>query len=95
MARSISLQNYSGGSEMEVISPNAELFFQIDANELPEAYDPRKHQQHVDQRLAGMSGEQKARLSNLWKEKQRIHPNTSNGDASFVKVMEHVANNIK
>jgi hypothetical protein len=76
-------------------SPNAKLFSRIDANELPKGYDPAKHQEYVDRRMAGLSGAQRARIGQLWREKQRMDPQMPNRGASFVKILEYVAGNEK
>jgi len=74
-------------------SPTAKLLSRIEADALPQGYDPRKHQAYVDRRMAGLSEKQHARIGWLWKEKQRIDPQTPNRGASFVKIMEYVARN--
>jgi len=75
--------------------PIAKLLSGIEANALPQGYDPRRHQAYVDRRMAGLSEKQRARVSNLWKEKQRVHPKMPNRGASFVKILEYVAENEK
>ena len=75
----------------------------IDHNELPEGYNPgagrnreqahRLHQSYVDRRLAGMSERQRGRVGQLWKEKVAVDPMMKNRGASFVRIMEHVAEN--
>jgi len=72
-------------------SPNAELLFRIDKNDLPKGYIPQKHQEYVDKRMAGLSGKQHARIGQLWKEKCQIHPDMPNRGFSFVKIMTYVA----
>jgi len=72
-------------------SPNAELLSQIDKNDLPKAYNPAKHQEYVDRRMEKLSGAQRARIGQLWKEKVRIDPNMPNRGQSFVRIMEYVA----
>ena len=76
-------------------SPQAELLSRIDANALPKEYAPGKHQEYVDRRMAGLSEEQRAKLGQLWKEKQQIHPDMPNRGVSFVKILEYVAGNEK
>ena len=71
------------------------LLVRIDKNDLPKAYDIRKHQEYVDRRLAGLSNRQKARIGRLWAEKRRIHPKMPNRGKSFVRIMEYVANGEK
>ena len=73
------------------VSPNAELLARTDRNPLPKAYDPARHQDYVDRRMAGLRDAQKGRISQLWKEKQRIDPKMPNRGYSFVKIMEHLA----
>ena len=72
-------------------SPNAELLARVDHNNLPDGYVPAKHQEYVDRRIAGLSGAQRARIGQLWKEKQRLDPNMPNRGKSFVRIMEYVA----
>ena len=73
-------------------SPNAELLAQIDAMDLPQGYTPgNAHQDYVDRRMAKLNPEQRARIGQLWKEKQRIDPNMPNRGISFVKIMAYVA----
>ena len=72
-----------------------ELLIRIDKTALPEAYDPKKHQEYVDRRLAGLSPQQQGRIAQLWGQKRRIHLKMPNRGASFVKIMEHVAKNEK
>jgi hypothetical protein len=76
-------------------SSDAELLARIDRNNLPAGYDPRKHQEYVDRRMAGLSAEQRATIGRLWKEKQRLDPDMKNRGASFVKIMQYVAANVK
>ncbi len=76
-------------------SPDARLLSRIDANALPQGYDPARHQEYVDRRMAGLSETQRARIGQLWKEKQRIDPHMPNRGASFVRILEYVANNAK
>ena len=72
----------------------AKLFARIDKNNLPEAYNPGKHQDYVDRRMAKLSDTQRAKIGQLWKEKQRISPDMPNRGASFVKILEYVAANV-
>jgi hypothetical protein len=76
-------------------SPNATLLSRVDANELPPGYDPGKHQEYVDRRMAGLSDAQRSRIEQLWQEKQQIDSTMPNRGASFVKIMEYVAANIQ
>ena len=72
-------------------SPNAELLAQIDAGDLPEGYEPAKHQDYVDRRFLKLSPDQSARINQLWKEKQATDPNMPNRGSSFVKILAYVA----
>ena len=71
------------------------LLTRIDENDLPKAYNVKKHQEYVDRRLAGLSGPQKARIAQLWADKRRVHPQMPNRGKSFVRIMEYVAGNEK
>lgn len=72
-------------------SRDAELLARIDAGELPDGYEPAKHQEFVDRRWPKLSPEQVARASQLWKLKQEIDPDMPNRGFSFVKIMTYVA----
>ena len=72
-------------------SPNATLLARIERNNLPDGYDPWKHQEYLDRRMVGLSKEQGARIGQLWKEKQRLDPNMKNRGQSFVRIMMYVA----
>ena len=64
----------------------------VDTMDLPEGYHPgNEHQKYVDQRLAELKPQQRGRIGQLWKEKQRIDPDMPNRGISFVKIMEFVA----
>ena len=76
-------------------SPQAKLLSRIDGAELPEGYEPVKHQEYVDRRMAVLSEGQRARIGQLWKEKQEIDPEMPNRGFSFVKIMDYVAENEK
>ena len=82
-----------GGRPLD--SPNAGLLSRIDRNDLPQGYTPAKHQEYVDRRMAGLSEAQRAKVGQLWKEKQQIHPDMPNRGMSFVKILEYVAANGK
>ena len=69
------------------------LLARIDKTDLPKGYIPQKHQEYVDRRLAGMSGQQKARLGQLWAAKERSDPKMPSPGASFVKIMAYVIDN--
>lgn len=76
-----------------------------DREELPTAYNPgagrtkeeraKLHQDYVDRRMAGLTSGQKARIKKLWDEKQKNDPNMPNRGASFVRIMEYVAEHEK
>jgi len=68
-----------------------ELLARIDKTELPREYDPARHQQYVDRQIAVLTNQQRARLSQLWKEKQKIDPNMPNRGVSFVRILTYVA----
>lgn len=68
-----------------------ELLDRIDASELPKDYVPAKHQEYVDRRLEALSDQQRGRISELWKEKQRIDPDMPNRGFFFVKILAYVA----
>ena len=69
------------------------LLARINAQALPSGYDPQKHQDYVDRRLAELSETQRSRISQLWKEQQRLNPNMPNRGQCFVKIPEYVAKN--
>ena len=71
--------------------PLAKLLARIDASDLPEGYEPAKHQEYVDRRWPELSPEQSARVNQLWKEKQAIDPDMPNRGFSFVKILAYVA----
>lgn len=68
-----------------------ELLARIDASDLPEGYEPAKHQEYVDRRWPELSPEQSARVNQLWKEKQAVDPDMPNRGFSFVKILAYVA----
>jgi len=75
-------------------SPNAKLLAQIDAMDLPQGYTPgNAHQDYVDRRMAKLSPQQRARIGQLWAEKQRLDPDMPNRGLSFVKIMVYVIEN--
>lgn len=71
--------------------------------ELPNEYNPGRgrnpderaklHQDYVDRRLKQLTPQQRARIGQLWKEKQKNDPGMKNRGASFVQIMEYVAEN--
>ncbi len=84
--------------------PN-KLFAQIEDTQLPQGYTPwlgkgpgdygRIHQAYVDKRMAGLNDKQRGRIGQLWKQRRELQPQMKNAGASFVKIMEWVANNEK
>jgi hypothetical protein len=77
-------------------SPNAELLAKIDTNELPKGYQGGKdHQKYVDERMAKLSPNQRARVVQLFNEKRRMVPNLPNAGHSFVKILEYIHHNEK
>jgi len=72
-------------------SRDAELLARIDAGELPDGYEPAKHQEFVDRRWPELSPEQVTRALQLWKVKQEIDPDMLNRGFSFVKILAYVA----
>jgi len=76
-------------------SPHAELLARIDDNDLPQGYNPVKHQEYVGRRMAELSEQQRDRIGQLWKEKQTMDPDMPNRGMSFVKIMEYVAEDEK
>ena len=101
--RNIFIKELGPGSVVEPASPPkvataeneplAKLLARIDRTELPKAYDPRKHQDYVDKRLAGFSPTQMAKVGQWWKEKRRIDPDMPNRGHAFVRIMEYIAEN--
>ncbi len=93
----------SGASAQAPGSPNKELLSRITGNQLPKAYNPgagknakeshKLHQDFVDARMKGLSEKQRGRVGLLWKEQRKAYPKMRNGGASFVKILEHVAQN--
>ena len=72
-----------------------QLLDRIDKNDLPDAYVPQRHQDYVDRRMAELSETQRARIGQLWKDRERIDPDIPNRGFSFVKILEYVAENVK
>jgi 3-keto-disaccharide hydrolase len=71
--------------------PNAGLLARIDARNLPEGYEPAKHQDYVDQHWPELSPVQVGRALQLWKVKQEIDPDMPNRGFSFVRILAYVA----
>lgn len=92
-----------GGPGHGVSRERVVLLQKIEEADLPKGYNPgaggskeaahQLHQSYVDRRLAGMSKTQRGRVGQLWKEKQAVDPLMKNRGASFVRIMEHVAEN--
>ena len=97
------LRSGGGGGGHGVPQERVNALRQIDQTELPKGYNPgagrnreeshRLHQNYVDKRLAGMSDRQKGLVGQMWKQKEAVDPGMSSRGASFVKIMEHVAEN--
>ena len=81
----------AGEGEKPLGSPLAQLLARIDRNELPAAYEPAEHQQYVDRRMEALSPEQRGRIGQLWKAKEKMDPDMPNRGASFVRILEYVA----
>ena len=97
-------RHHSGaGPAHGVPADRVAMLKKIGQSELPKGYNPgagrnreeshQLHQDYVDQRMAGMTDRQRGRVGQLWKEQQAVDPNMSNRGASFVRIMEHVAEN--
>jgi hypothetical protein len=76
-------------------SPVADLLMSIDQNDLPGEYEPARHQDYVDRRMAELSKEQRGMITRLWREKEQIDPGMSNQGFSFVKILEYIAENVE
>ncbi len=82
-------------------TPIGQLLAKIEATPLPAAYQPGKgknpgdhariHQAYVDKRMGEIAPQLRGRVSQLWEQKRKIHPDMENAGASFVKIMEFVA----
>jgi hypothetical protein len=99
-------QARSGGDRASnVPAERVAMLKQIDQRELPKGYNPGAgrnreeshniHQSYVDRQMAGMSERQRGLVGQMWQQQQTVQPNMSNRGASFVRVMEHVAENEK
>lgn len=92
-----------GGGNSSVPAERVTMLKRIDQRELPEGYNPGKgknqeeshqlHQSYVDRRMAGMSARQRGMVGQMWNQKTTIDPGMSNRGASFVRILEHVAEN--
>jgi len=74
-------------------SNNIALFAKIDKSEMPSAYKPRRHQEYVDKRIAGLPPQSRPRVGQLWKEFIRENPVRNRDGAMFVRILEYVASN--
>ena len=83
------------GESLESNAALVNLLARIDTRSLPPGYNPQKHQDYVDRRMAGLSDAQRTQVGQLWREKQRIDPDMRNRGQSFVRIMEYVAGNRK
>ena len=79
------------GSEKVPSDDLEKLFAHIGSNKLPDAYVPRRHQDYVDKCIEGMTEQQRARLGQLWREKQRLDPKMKNRGRSFIQILEYAA----
>lgn len=96
-------QSHTGpGPAHGVPQERVEMLRKIETTQLPDGYNPgagknaeeahRLHQTFVDNRMAGMSARQRGMVGHLWKQQQAVNPGMRNRGASFVRIMEHVAN---
>lgn len=76
------------------MKPN-DLLAALDARPLPDGYEGSRHQDFVDKQIARLTPQQRGRVSQLWKEKQRIDPDMPNRGFSFVKILMFVADGEK
>ena len=83
------------GASLESNAALVNLLARIDTRSLPPGYNPQKHQDYVDRRMAGLSDAQRTQVGRLWREKLRIDPDMPNRGQSFVRIMEYVAGNLK
>ena len=74
-------------------SNNAALFARIDKAKMPVAYIPKKHQEYVDKRIAGLPPGKRPRVGQLWNEFRRANPDRSRDGAMFIRILEYVASN--
>ncbi|MEM7143559.1 MAG: PQQ-binding-like beta-propeller repeat protein [Verrucomicrobiota bacterium] len=88
---SISVASVTIAAPPKPNSDNAELLARIDNQPLPKGYTGVNHQPYVDKSMAILSPAQRARVGQLWKEKQRLSPDMPNRGQSFVKILAHVA----
>ncbi|MEM7696896.1 MAG: hypothetical protein AAF236_00660 [Verrucomicrobiota bacterium] len=93
----------NGGANHGVAPQRVALLKRIATTELPETYEPGKgrnreeshqlHQGYVDRRLSGLSSRQRGMVGQLWQQQQTVSPQMPNRGASFVRILEHVAEN--
>ncbi|MBU25180.1 MAG: hypothetical protein CMD99_04030, partial [Gammaproteobacteria bacterium] len=67
-----------------------DLLARIDKNPLPKGYQGSSHQQYVESVMSKLKSDQRARVSELWREKRSRDPNMPNAGASYVKILAHV-----
>ena len=94
---------HANGGSHGVPPERVSMLQRIDQQELPKGYNPgagrnreeshRIHQSYVDKRMAGMSARQRGLVGQMWQQQQTVNPNMSNRGASFVRILEHVAEN--
>ena len=72
---------------------NAKLLAKIDKTDLPKGYTNDKFKAYKDTVYKKLTGNQKYRIHRLWQEKRKSDPNMPNPGHSFVRIMEHVAEN--
>ena len=72
---------------------NSALFAKIDKTEMPAAYVPKKHQEYVDKRIAGLPPQSRPRVGQLWNEFRRANPDRNRDGAMFIRILEYVATN--
>ncbi|NNE91356.1 MAG: hypothetical protein HKN23_06885 [Verrucomicrobiales bacterium] len=97
-------QSSGGGPAHGVPQERVAMLKKIDTRELPKGYNPgagrnaeeshKLHQSYVDRRMGGMSPQQKGAVGQLWQQKVAVDPNMKNRGASFVRIMEHVAEHV-
>ena len=102
-ARTASHANRPDNEGHDVPPQGIDQLNRIAQTELPEGYNPgagrnseeshNLHQGYVNRRMGGMSDRQRSLVSHMWKQQQAVNPDMPNRGASFVKIMEHVAEN--
>ena len=103
-ARTASHANRPDNEGHDVPPQGIDQLNRIAQTELPEGYNPgagrnseeshNLHQGYVNRRMGGMSDRQRSLVSHMWKQQQAVNPGMPNRGASFVKIMEHVAENV-